>query len=332
MATISFLLIGAQKAGTTSLFEYMRRHPDIYMPPEKEIPFFEADRMYQRGFEWYTDRVLHAAPDGALCGAASVGYMTGTPFRDIPLDTWDPNQLPQDEQIEDVIPRRIRGALPDVKLLCVLRDPVERALSHYRMAVLDGLESRSFDTAIARLMEPHVMEHARSVATGHNGYVVRGEYGRILGGFLRVFPRDQLMVTCSADLANNPESILPNIFSFVDASPDFVPDNLGQRYRAAAVQQRVRGLNLNHWRARLARIQSVRKLWNRAPAGPRGAIGRATTVASYRFELWNARRDLPRPDMDASVRQALIAHFRSDSEALSASLGLDLPWLETWNS
>lgn len=332
MAYIGFLIIGAQKAGTTSLFEYMRRHPDIYMPPEKEIAFFETDQAYRRGFDWYEAQVTASAPVSAVCGAASVGYMTGTPFRDISINEWNPARIPHDKRPEDVIPHRIREALPEVKLLCVLRDPVERALSHYRMAVLDGLESRSFDTAIARLMEPDVMQHARAVATGHNGYIARGEYGRIIAGFLRAFPRDQLMINFTLDLARNAEDILPSIFGFAGVSPHFVPDNLDKRYRAAAVEPLVRGLNLNMWRGRLARVPPVRTLWDRVPPRPRNAVSRAASVASYRVELWNARRDLTAHDMDASLRQALIAHFRPDSEALSASIGLDLPWLATWNS
>lgn len=332
MTAITFLLIGAQKAGTTSLFEYMRRHPDVYMPPEKEISFFETDREYQRGFDWYRDRVLRAAPDGACCGTASVGYMTGTPLRDIPLDLWDPSQLSQDGRTEEIIPRRIKEVLPEVKLLCVLRDPVERALSHYRMAVLEGLESRSFETAVARLMEPNTMQHARAVATGHNGYIARGEYGRIIGGFLRVFSRDEIMPIFSVDLARNTRNILPNVFNFVGVSPSFVPDNLDKRYRDAALQQRIRGLNLRKWRAHLAGIQSVRRIWDSVPSRSRGRVSHAITVANYRVELWNARRDVASDDMDPSVRQALIAHFRPDSEDLSASLDLDLPWLAAWGS
>lgn len=333
MSSIDFLIIGAQKSGTTSLFEYMRRHPEIYMPPEKEIAFFDVDQAYRRGFDWFEAAVTADAPAGASCGTASVGYMTGTPLRDIPLEAWDPRLQPEGESVEELIPKRIRDVLPDVKLFCVLRDPVERAYSHYKMAVLEGQESQPFEEAIAGLMEPHAMRHARAVATGCNGYIARGEYERILAGFLRVFPRDQLMVTLSDDLATSPEAVLPSIFGFLGVAPGFIPENLGTRYRAAAVQQRIPGLRPTEWQARLARVRTAATLWHSLPPGARRPISRAVAVAGYRADLWNAQRgagDVEAKQMDASVRQALIEHFRPDSEALSATLDLELPWLETW--
>jgi hypothetical protein len=330
LQSINFLIIGAQKAGTTSLFEYMRRHPEIYMPPEKEIAYFEADLAYRRGFNWFQSQVTGAAPPGVRCGTASVGYMTGTPFRDIPLDDWAPEQTSVEGRIEDVIPERIREVLPDVKLLCVLRDPVQRAISHHRMAVLDGLESQPFDTAITHLMEPRAMQHARSVATGYNGYIARGEYGRILAGFLRLFSREQLKVIFSTDLAEHTRHVLPEVFDFIDVSSDFLPPNLDKRYRVGATQPRIRGLNVKMWQERLAGVQLAQRSWHRVSPRSRGSISRAVGVASYRVELWNARRD-PKPEqVDPSVTDALIEHFRADSEALADLLAVEVPWLKTW--
>jgi hypothetical protein len=330
VTAIDFLIIGAQKSGTTSLFEYMRRHPEIYMPPEKEIAFFEVEQAYRRGFDWFEAAVTADAPEGALCGTASVGYMTGTPHRDIPLEEWRPQEEAEIGSIEEMIPLRIREVLPEAKLFCVLRDPVERAFSHFRMAVLEGQESRPFDVAIASLMEPRTMRHARAVATGYNGYIVRGEYARILDGFLRVFPREQLMLTLSDELAQDPAGVLPSIFGFLGVAPDFVPDNLGTRYRAAAVRQRIPGLTPARWQARLARVELAAKLWHRLPTRARRPISRAVAVAGYRADLWNAQRGVDEEPMDPSVRQSLIAHFRPDSERLSAAFGLELPWLKTW--
>ena len=332
MTDISFLIIGAQKAGTTSLFEYMRRHPAIHMPPEKEISFFATDSEYHRGVDWFEARVTRNAVAGAVCGSASVSDMTGTPYRDVPLDAWDPASTARPEPIEDVIPRRIREALPDVKLLCVLRDPVERAFSHYWMAVLDGLESQPFETAIAELLDPRAMMHARAVATGHNGYIARGEYGRILAGFLRTFPREQLSVLFSNELARDTRGTLSTVFEFIAVDPNFVPDNLDDRYRAAAVRQRVPGFNLNLWRSRLADVRLARASWHRFPTRMRGSIDAATSVAAYRVELWNAMRDVQSDEMSAAVRQRLIAHFLPDGEDLSVLLGAEVPWLEAWTS
>lgn len=330
MPNVHFLIVGAQKAGTTSLFEYVRRHPGIYMPPEKEVAFFAIDHLYQRGLDWFEARVTRNAPPGAVCGSASVGDMTGTPFRDISLDAWRPTRTAEAEQIEDVIPQRIHHALPDARLLCVLRDPVQRALSHYRMAVLDGLESEPFDAAITRLMEPRAIEHARAVATGHNGYVARGEYGRILAGFLRVFSREQMMIVFSSDLARNTRNVLSSVFAFVGVDPDFMPDNTEKRYRSAGVRQRIPGLNVNQYQARLAQVGPARRLWHALPPRARSVTGRSVSVAAYRVELWNARRERLGEEMSASTAHMLRSHFEPDGEALSELLGLEVPWLTAW--
>jgi len=334
MSEIGFLIIGAQKAGTTSLFEYMRRHPQIHMPAEKELYFFNSDLAYSRGRDWYLTVMSKGAPPGAVCGEATAEYMAGVPYRDLAEDKHagtieDPDG---DEPLEEVVPRRIKQLFPDVKLICVLRDPVARAYSHYRMAVLSRVESRSFEDAIDQLVEPGALEHARSAHTRTDGYVVGGEYARGLAGFLRVFPREQLMVIFSGEFEQRPSETLSAVFGFIGVATDFVPDNLNTRYLAAAVKQRVPGLNLFVWKTNFARVRPARALWHALPTSVHRGVGRAYSVAAYRIQLWNARRGAV-PDEDeiqSSTRLKLAAHFRSDSEALRDMLDMEIPWLEEW--
>ena len=137
---VGFLIIGAAKSGTTSLFEYMRPHPQIHMPAEKEIHFFNVDRSYLRGTEWYLATVLQGAPAGSICGEATPDYMNGAPYRgDVTGGDALGGETGSGEEVEEVIPRRIKSALPDVKLICVLRDPVARARSCHRMRSLNGV-------------------------------------------------------------------------------------------------------------------------------------------------------------------------------------------------
>ncbi len=332
MAAVGFLIIGAPKAGTTSLFEYMRVHPQIHMPAEKEIYYFNMDRNYRRGWDWYSAKMLRDAPPDAICGEATAEYLGGSPYRDIGgQDGGEPVASANDGQaLEEVIPRRIRQALRDVKLICVLRDPVARAYSHYRMMALGRVESRSFEEAIEHLMEPTTLEHTRATRLRDNGYVVYGEYSRLLAGFLRVFPREQLMVIFSDELARAPRRTIANVFEFVGVAPDFVPDNAGTRYRAAAVKQRIPGLNLVTWQTNLARVRSAQALWHALPDRARGVIDRVYNVTNYRVEMWNAWRGAVGEDMPPAVRERLIAHFRADSEALADLLDRDIPWLAAW--
>ncbi len=161
MSDIGFLIIGAQKAGTTSLFEYMRRHPQIHMPPEKEVYFFNSDRAYERGRDWYLTVMLKGAPPRAVCGEATAEYLAVPPYNDTAASDSEDSTASSNstEPLEEIVPRRIKEFFPDVKLICVLRDPVARAYSHYRMAVLSRIEPRSFDEAIDQLLEPGAEKH-----------------------------------------------------------------------------------------------------------------------------------------------------------------------------
>jgi hypothetical protein len=332
MATVDFLLIGAQKAGTTSLFEYMRRHPQVHMPPEKELSFF--DRKYDRGPDWYLTTALRKAPVGARCGEASVGYMGGAPFGTPgDIDRWENGaQASYSRPYEEIIPRRISQLIPNVKMICVLRDPVERAYSHYLMAMLNRLELRRFDDAVSALLDPSALERARAAPSDTNSYVVYGEYARILGGFTRVFPRDQLMVVFSTELAQRPADTLASIFRFVGVADDVTPANLGVRYRTAAVQQRVKGLDMHAWQAFMARQHMTRSVWHALPTAMRRRVDRIYKLASFRMAVWNARRDVLREDMSEETGSLLAGHFRREMPELSKIVGRDVPWSESWGN
>jgi len=168
------------------------------------------------------------------------------------------------------------------------------------------------------------------VATGHNGYIARGEYGRILAGFLRVFRRDQLKVVFSGDLANDPGALLPSVFDYIGVTPGFLPDNLDKRYRTAAAQRRVRGLDLKRWQERIARVSVARTMWHHLPSRSSEALSQATASAAYRVELWNAKRNAGEASIDAEVERRLVEHFRSDSNELANLLEVQVPWLSRW--
>jgi hypothetical protein len=332
MSEIGFLIIGAQKGGTTSLFEHIRRHPQLHMPAAKDIAFFNRDRNFRRGCDWYLRTVTREAPADAVCGEASTYYMSGTPFGDlIANEQRVPDERPEDgAPLEEVVPRRIKRYLPDVKLICVLRDPVERAFSHYRMMVLERAESRSFDEAVGELLSAEALERARALPTRTNNYIVNGEYFRVLCGFLRTFSRKQLLVIFSDQLEDSPAATMERVFGFIGVAADFVPDNLNTRYRAAADEERIPGLNLYAWQTHLARMRSARGLWYSLPDRVRMRIDRGFTLASYRMQMWNAKRGVAGDDMSRRAREMLIDHFRVDGEALGDVLGVDVPWLGSW--
>jgi Sulfotransferase domain len=333
MTEIRFLVIGAEKGGTTSLFEYLRRHPEIHMPAEKELSYFSLDRNFNRGWSWYLDTALRNAPKDAVCGEASVGYMMGTPFRQLAEDEHiEMNASKEMEPLENVIPERIKDSLPDVRLLCVLRDPVERAYSHYRMARLNNAESRPFDEVVEHLLEPDALDQSRTVRTLTNGYIANGEYARILLGYFRIFQPEQIMTIFSDDLANRATETVAQAFEFVGVSPQFIPDNIDAKYRAGAVKQRSAIFDLYAWQTNLGKIRQARALWHLLPDRVRYFISTKVNIASYRLALWNRQQSSAEEPVSAATRERLIRHFQPDGEALTDLIKTEPPWLSRWSS
>ena len=137
------------------------------------------------------------------------------------------------------------------------------------MTVMERAESRSFDDAITDLIAPDALKEARVAPTRTNAYVVNGEYCRVLAGYLRTFPREQLMVIFSDELAAEPAATLARVFTFIGVAADFVPDNLNTRYRVGATKQRMPGFDLHTWRLSVSRLLQLRETafrkWLRAP-------------------------------------------------------------------
>jgi Sulfotransferase domain len=185
-----FLVIGAQKSGTSSLLEYLVRHGSYLRPLLKDIYFFDKD--YHHGLDWY----LSFYPDLATKRAAErrVGgrVVTGESATHYLLHPWSP--------------ARVRETFPDIRLIVLLRDPVQRALSHYYHNRRSGAET------IGTALDAFLMEEER-IAADYNrmqadssfygrrvaiySYLARGRYTEQLHRWFRQFPREQILIMCS---------------------------------------------------------------------------------------------------------------------------------------
>jgi hypothetical protein len=196
----SALIIGAQRSGTTSLFNYLAQHPDVMPPLGKEIHYF--DLHYARGLRWYRGRFpfSHRLRPPAITVDASPYYL--------------PHPL---------APERAAQLLPDVKLVAVLRNPVERAFSHYQHEVRDGRESLSFAEAIDREPERLAGEEERLQREpgyySHNhhrfSYTHRGLYVDQLRRWARHFPRSSFLVVQSERLFREPAVVSALVYRFL---------------------------------------------------------------------------------------------------------------------
>lgn len=330
---LDFLVIGAQKAGTTSLFEYLRAHPEVYLPPGKEVPFFGHDTVfasYDGRADVYVADVFARAPEDSLWGTATVSYMAGSLIPEA-LDESEHPRLLDMPGTETLVPERIRAQMPDVKLIAALRDPIERARSSHQMNVLWGIETRSFEQAVQELLDPAILVRSRRLPARMDSYVVLGEYGRILQGYLQTFPAEQLHVLFTTELAAAPERVVAELFAYLKVDSTFVPGNLGTRYLVGSSKMRVPWLDLYRLQRRVTRNPALRRTWHRLPRGFR------TRAFDYygqaAFQLFSRNRVSERPAGDQSlptgVREALVDHYASDGLLLEELLGRRPPWLRT---
>jgi hypothetical protein len=310
---LDFLGIGAQKAATTSLHEYLRTHPELFLPEVKEQPFFTDDAAYEQGWESFASVAFHGAPPGRRYGKITPHYMSG------PV-AWSEATAAQGEPASAVTARRIAERFPDVRLIAMLRDPVERAISSYWQTTLLGDDQRGLDEALGAELAPEALGAARGHPTDGHQHIVAGEYGRILDDYLRFFPREQLFVGSMATLERDPLELLRGLYRFLDVDDGHVPPNLGVRYQVRGTGRRIPLLAEG---PRVVReTPGLRHAWNalpeRAQVRARAALRRLAHRLDQRKPVRDERMD-ERPS--AEVVERMRGHFAPDLELLERLVG-----------
>jgi Sulfotransferase domain len=314
---LDFLIVGAQKSGTTSLHEYLRPHPQLYLPPYKEAPFFSHDHIYNKGWQAYFEGTFFDAPQDVALGKTTPHYMYGGLVN--PADTRSPAP-------ERVIPERIHALFPELRLIAILRDPIERCMSDLRMAHLEGREPRALRVAVQDALRPEMLAAARASPTDTNSYVTWGEYGRLLQPYFEIFGSENVLVLYTSDLASEPDRALRLIYRHIGVSENFTPPNLGQRYRVGGTRRRV-PVNPYHVRYLLATNSTIHWTWQRMPRSVRRYIERSFRVGAYRFRLWNRKAAGPQlPGLEPALEQQLRLHYRDDRELLVSLTHEQPPW------
>jgi hypothetical protein len=297
--TLDFLVIGAQRAGTTSLWRHLQDHPEIYVPSSKEAPFFSHDEPFDKGMQWYLSEFFADTGPERLWGTVSPHYMMGSPDANVPE-----------------VARRIHATVPAAKLIAVLRDPIERAQSHHRMVVHRERETRSFDDAARELLRPDMLRRAREEPPLVQPYLVQGEYGRILDAYLEVFPREQLHVLLTTDLEAEPVKALREIFAFLNVDDSHTPIRSEVRHHRGGTGRRLDAAAEQQLKEHLART-----VW---PHTPHPAQHRRTF--DFWFMQWNVIADEWLPPIEPGLHTALCEHFARDSQVLQRLTGLEVPW------
>lgn len=210
-----FLIIGGVRCGTTSMHKYLCKHPWIARPLTKELHYFGHN--YRKGLAWYSAHFSSIAYKRMVDKLFGCNIITGES---------SPSYIFYPQAAE-----RARELVPDVKLIALLRNPVERAYSHYQLLSRRGHEPLSFTGAIDREPERARLHNniARNESAGKEwlyeyfGYLQGGMYADQLENWLQVFPKEQFLILRSEDLFANPDEVLSQTFRFLGLPERTIP-------------------------------------------------------------------------------------------------------------
>lgn len=291
--TIDFLVLGAQKSGTTTLFKYMQHHPQLYLPAQKETHFFVSEDGTSEGLSWYLQTYFAGADERKRWGEVCPSYMG---YR--------------------VAPERIHAMCPDARLVAILRNPVDRAYSHYRMAVRRGVESRTFRQAVEDLRGRRGGSPETKVWDDAPFVLEFSRYGRSLERYLRYFDREQMLVLFQEDLVSHPEALLATLLPFLEVDASYRPPNLGREYH-------VGGEKRLPWLDDLVRRRRILKRVVKKALGSKANV----QAARFWFKQLNikpVRDEGPSPE-DRDLLQEVL---REDVALLKRLFSVQPPWPE----
>jgi hypothetical protein len=216
MGKPNFFILGAMKCATTSLYTYLNQHPDVYFSDPKEPIFFEFE--YVKGLEYYWERYFTGWNGQTAVGEARHRNLY-LPF----------------------IPERIKQSIPDPKFIVIVRNPVKRAYSHWFHNYRIGLETLQFEDAIWEDMKriekgitfdgeegAHLWANDLVVERGKKGirttkefrtYLDSGYYSDQIRRYMKLFSRQNIRIVFSEDLAQNPQHVVSELWSFLGVDP-----------------------------------------------------------------------------------------------------------------
>jgi len=274
-----FLVIGTGKSGTTSLYEYLNRHPDVFLTEVKEPEFFSRDNVYEKGLDWYASLFADARP-GQLLGECSTTYTRWPHTADAST--------------------RIAKTLPNAKLICIMRHPVDRAYSHYCHHMRYEV-TMTFEQAIE---DDHL-------------FVDCSLYMDQLDRFLRFFSRESVLGLLLDDLRSDPGAMLGGVQRFLGLNEHDITTQGSLQANKTTADHFVLAKTTHRFR----QIPVLGRFADAVPSSWRKTIFRAVRKSPIGRRLASSY-DVP--PMKPETRAALVERFREPNERLSEFLGRDL--------
>jgi hypothetical protein len=276
----NLIVIGGLKCGTTSLHHYLNLHPEIAMSRPKELNFFVAELNWELGLDWYRS---HFAPDAPVRGETSPHYTNRPRF--------------------EGVAERMRATLgAEARVVYMVRQPIDRLLSHYLHNVGGGYEQR---------------ELTEAVADPGSAYVQRGLYALQLEPYLEQFGDDRVLVVGREELADDRDATVRRVFEFAGVEPGFSSPEFDREWETGSGKGSG-GFRLMDRAVRLPGLRALDRNFDRLPERIRWLVERLVHDPGS--------GEAAKPELAPELREGLAARFRDDVTRLESLVGRTFGW------
>jgi Sulfotransferase family len=275
----NLVVIGGLKCGTTSLHHYLSLHPEVAMSRPKELNFFVAELNWSLGRDWYSSHFDPAAP---VRGESSPHYTNRPRF--------------------EGVAQRMRSVVPDARILYVVRDPIDRLLSHYLHNVGGGYEERPLVDALA---------------DDRSAYWQRSRYAYQLEPYLEAFGDARIAVVSREELLGERRATMRRTYEFIDVDPGFSSPEFEREWETGAAKGSG-GFRVMDRAVRLPGLRALDRNFDRLPDRLRWLVERIV----HDPEAGAASK----PELPAALRERMEAFFRPEVEHLEAIAGRGFGW------
>jgi hypothetical protein len=275
----NLVIVGGLKCGTTSLHHYLNLHPDIAMSRPKELNFFVAELNWPLGREWYAG---HFDPAAAVRGESSPHYTNRPRF--------------------EGVAGRLAETVPDARLIYMVRDPIDRMLSHYLHNVGGGYENRPLEQALS---DPDT------------AYVDRGRYFFQLEPYLERFDGESIELVTREELKSDRRATLRRVFGFLGVDEGFSSPQFEREWETGTARTTGRFRVMDR-AVRMPGLRALDRNFDRLPEGVRWAVERVVHDPGAGAA--------PKPQLPADLGASLADLYRPDVERLEEWSGRSFGW------
>lgn len=267
----TFIIIGAARSGTTSLFNYLEEHPEVFMSQIKEINYFSNPIYNKKGDDWYLSHFENSKMKAI--GEASTSYTVA-------------HELPN-------IPQKIFDTLGSIKLIYILRDPIDRLISHYTHRVHRCL----------------INDPLSDVIKSNDPMLKQGCYNFQIEQFLKCFPRENLHILTVSELKDDPSNTVNKLYEFLDLTPNLYQPDLTKKHNNSDTSTRKNMFGRCVFGLYRKFIEQ-----RRIPYRIKGVVLKLAEIGAKKIE---------KPKLNEEQLNALVEYYKADLDQLSKNYGVD---------